>query len=245
MKQKSRPGKATDEQKPDTRTHKQIASSIDKRVKKIAKTVGKPKRMRERIFAFRDTFIGGLALIVAVYGLYIGFTQYRDSGTVYSWFDTGLFAHSVEVTSNEGLVNSRLSGALVVSNAGRTGGTIVALRRNGGNGAMTVCLPTLDESGNLDKNVPVTLGAGPIRLEPGESRLLFTVATDPGQPLRDGSIRESTGDETRTLKAITASGELVGIRKISNPPEEAIAYYGNLPGWFDAMDACNTAVAGD
>lgn len=73
--------------------------------------------------------------------------QFQQSGPVFSWFDEDYYARSM---STDG--TGRQIGAIVLSNTGRTSGSIIAVKRDGDSGKpMTLCMPSFTEDGRYDK----------------------------------------------------------------------------------------------
>jgi hypothetical protein len=172
-----------------------------------------------------------------------GLRQFDQSGPKFSWFDTNIYVPMVSVSSTDGITDTRQASAIVVSNTGRTQDTIVAPRRNGKiDDAMTVCLPAFDSKGDLDRTSPVDIGAGIVGLAPGDSRLAFFFTRGSGSISPDGSMAGAFGDLTQRLDMITASGRIYRSQKIARVPDEITDYYSSLPGYFDAVNACNTAM---
>ena len=90
-----------------------------------------------------------IALGVAVFQISVGNWQFDRSGPRFSWFDTGLVSYTTEATLPDGLSGTGEVQAIVVSNTGRTGDTIVGMGRAGDGDAMVLCTPEFDEDGNL------------------------------------------------------------------------------------------------
>ena len=153
--------------------------------------------------------------------------QFQQSGPVFSWFDEDYYASSM---SSDG--NGRQIGAIVLSNTGRTSGSIIAVKRDGESGnPMTLCMPSFTEDGRYDKTVKPTVGTGLAALEPGNSRLVFYMTGDNGRL-----------DRTNMLRIVTTSGQTIDAARIRNVSKEAMDHYASLEGWFDAVNACEDAM---
>lgn len=153
--------------------------------------------------------------------------QFQQSGPVFSWFDEDYYASSM---SSDG--TGRQIGAIVLSNTGRTSGSIIAVKRDGESGnPMTLCMPSFTEDGRYDKTVKPTVGTGLAALEPGDSRLVFYMTGDNGRL-----------DRTNILRIVTTSGQTIDAARIRNVSKEAMDHYASLEGWFDAVNACEDAM---
>lgn len=127
--------------------------------------------------------------------------QFQQSGPVFSWFDEDYYASSM---SSDG--TGRQIGAIVLSNTGRTSGSIIAVKRDGESGnPMTLCMPSFTEDGRYDKTVKPTVGTGLAALEPGNSRLVFYMTGDNGRL-----------DRTNMLRIVTTSGQTIDAARIRN-----------------------------
>lgn len=58
---------------------------------------------------------------------FVGNWQFDRSGPRFSWFDTGLVSYTTEATLSDGFSGTGEVQAIVVSNTGRTGDTIVGM----------------------------------------------------------------------------------------------------------------------
>lgn len=153
--------------------------------------------------------------------------QFQQSGPVFSWFDEDYYASSM---SSDG--TGRQIGAIVLSNTGRTSGSIIAVKRDGDSGKpMTLCMPSFTEDGRYDKTVKPTVGTGLAALDPGDSRLVFYMTGNGGKL-----------DRTETLRIVTTSGQTFDATRIRNVSKEAMDHYASLEGWFDAVNACEDAM---
>lgn len=153
--------------------------------------------------------------------------QFQQSGPVFSWFDEDYYARSM---STDG--TGRQIGAIVLSNTGRTSGSIIAVKRDGDFGKpMTLCMPSFTEDGRYDKTVKPSVGTGLAALDPGDSRLVFYMTGNGGKL-----------DRTETLRIVTTSGQTLDAARIRNVSKEAMDHYASLEGWFDAVNACENAM---
>ncbi len=75
------------------------------------------------------------------------------------------------------------------------------------------------------------IGTGMMPLQPGDSRIVFVVTGNGGQL-----------DQTTSLEIYTASGRTMTTKPIDNVSSYVQDYYGNLPGMFNAQDACLRAL---
>ena len=196
-------------------------------------------RFAERVIADLAAICTIVALAFTGYQIWSGNLQYRNSGPDYSWFEVA-GAESLSVSS-DGIGAAHSFHGLVVSNTGRTGDTIIGLGRNGGDSATVLCVPDFDGRGELRGKDAVSLGTGLVGLQPGEARLVFYLTTGSGGG--DGSgFSPAASDGTSSVSVLTASGRVYKARRI-DAPREAVDHYSNLPGWFDALDACETGLA--
>lgn len=146
---------------------------------------------------------------------------------MFSWFDEDYYARSM---STDG--TGRQIGAIVLSNTGRTSGSIIAVKRDGDSGKpMTLCMPSFTEDGRYDKTVKPSVGTGLAALDPGDSRLVFYMTGNGGKL-----------DRTETLRIVTTSGQTLDAARIRNVSKEAMDHYASLEGWFDAVNACENAM---
>lgn len=153
--------------------------------------------------------------------------EYQQSGAVFSWFDTDRYARMVDSDGGR-----RQIGAMVISNTGRTESSIIAIRRHGENNRpMTLCMPEFTEDGRLDRGIAPSAGTGLANLPPGGSRLVFFVTAD-GREL----------DRTKSLDMVLASGQTVHADPVRAVAPEAMDHYTGMDGWFDAVDACTSAI---
>ena len=153
--------------------------------------------------------------------------QFQQSGPVFSWFDEDYYARSM---SSDG--TGRQIGAIVLSNTGRTSGSIIAVKRDGDSGKpMMLCMPSFTEDGRYDKTMKPTVGTGLAALDPGDSRLVFYMTGNGGKL-----------DRTETLRIVTTSGQTLDATRIRNVSKEAMDHYSSLEGWFDAVNACENAM---
>lgn len=83
----------------------------------------------ERILSDIAAIATVIALGVAVFQISVGNWQFDRSGPRFSWFDTGLVSYTTEATLPDGLSGTGEVQAIVVSNTGRTGDTIVGMGR--------------------------------------------------------------------------------------------------------------------
>lgn len=98
----------------------------------------------ERILSDIAAIATVIALGVAVFQISVGNWQFDRSGPRFSWFDTGLVSYTTEATLPDGLSGTGEVQAIVVSNAGRTGDTIVGMGRAGDGDAMVLRTPEFD-----------------------------------------------------------------------------------------------------
>lgn len=153
--------------------------------------------------------------------------EYQQSGAVFSWFDTDRYARMVDSDGGR-----RQIGAMVISNTERTESSIIAIRRHGENSRpMTLCMPEFTEDGRLDRGIAPSAGTGLANLPPGGSRLVFFVTAD-GREL----------DRTKSLDMVLASGQTVHADPVRAVAPEAMDHYIGMDGWFDAVDACTSAI---
>lgn len=118
----------------------------------------------ERILSDIASIATVIALGVAVFQISVGNLQFDRSGPRFSWFDTGLVSYTTEATLPDGLSGTGEVQAIVVSNTGRTGDTIVGMGRAGDGDAMVLCTPEFDEDGNLMDRDAVSVGGGTVAL---------------------------------------------------------------------------------
>lgn len=180
----------------------------------------------ERILSDIAAIATVIALGVAVFQISVGNWQFDRSGPRFSWFDTGLVSYTTEATLPDGLSGTGEVQAIVVSNTGRTGDTIVGMGRAGDGDAMVLCTPEFDEDGNLMDRDAVSVGGGTVALQPGDSRLVFAVSVHGPIPV--------TGE----LEVATASGRTYHAERVRYVSRLSVDHYARLPGWFDAQDAC-------
>ena len=124
----------------------------------------------ERILSDIAAIATVIALGVAVFQISVGNWQFDRSEPRFSWFDTGLVSYTTEATLPDGLSGTGEVQAIVVSNTGRTGDTIVGMGRAGDGDAMVLCTPEFDEDGNLMDRDAVSVGGGTVALQPGKAR---------------------------------------------------------------------------
>ena len=167
-----------------------------------------------------------IALGVAVFQISVGNWQFDRSGPRFSWFDTGLVSYTTEATLSDGFSGTGEVQAIVVSNTGRTGDTIVGMGRAGDGDAMVLCTPEFDADGNLMDRDAVSVGGGTVALQPGDSRLVFAVSVHGPIPVTGG------------LEVATASGRTYHAERVRDVSRLSVDHYARLPGWFDAQDAC-------
>lgn len=180
----------------------------------------------ERILSDIAAIATVIALGVAVFQISVGNWQFDRSGPRFSWFDTGLVSYTTEATLPDGLSGTGEVQAIVVSNAGRTGDTIVGMGRAGDGDAMVLRTPEFDEDGNLMDRDAVSVGGGTVALQPGDSRLVFAVSVHGPIPVTGG------------LEVATASGRTYHAERVRYVSRLSVDHYARLPGWFDAQDAC-------
>ena len=98
----------------------------------------------ERILSDIAAIATVIALGVAVFQISVGNWQFDRSGPRFSWFDTGLVSYTTEATLSDGFSGTGEVQAIVVSNTGRTGDTIVGMGRAGDGDAMVLRTPEFD-----------------------------------------------------------------------------------------------------
>lgn len=97
---------------------------------------------------------------------------------------------------------------------------------------MRLCTADFDANGDFDTHTgKVHIGTGMMPLQPGDSRIVFVVTGNGGQL-----------DQTTSLEIYTASGRTMTTKPIDNVSSYVQDYYGNLPGMFNAQDACLRAL---
>ena len=180
----------------------------------------------ERILSDIAAIATVIALGVAVFQISVGNWQFDRSGPRFSWFDTGLVSYTTEATLSDGFSGTGEVQAIVVSNTGRTGDTIVGRGRAGDGDAMVLCTPEFDADGNLMDRDAVSVGGGTVALQPGDSRLVFAVSVHGPIPVTGG------------LEVATASGRTYHAGRVRDVSRLSVDHYARLPGWFDAQDAC-------
>lgn len=171
--------------------------------------------------------------------------QFEQSGPQYSFFytDPGL---NLTVNLNGGglEVGGQTSVGLVVSNTGRTADSVVSLRRNTERKeTLTVCIPEFDQDGDLVDQNPATLDTAMIRLEPGESRLVFlTGQSEDYVHERDGSFRSERFELVDDIMVYGASGIEREAEYKKDVPDQVREYYTTLPGYEQARSICGSLV---
>lgn len=210
----------------------------------------------------RENFIYGLTIassVAAVIGLlFSGYQmkqaadafdeslkQFTQSGPQYSFFYTDINP-GMRLETDGGTINlsGQSSVGLVLSNTGRTADSVVSLRRNTENReTLTVCIPELDEDGNLVDREPATLDAAMIRLEPGESRLVFLTGQREDYAHEEGDSFRGTGFEiVHDIMVYGASGIEREAEYKKDVPEPVMEYYTTLPGYDEAREICGNLV---
>lgn len=193
------------------------------------------------------------ALGIAIWQVCIGNWQFDRSGAQYNWFTIPTLSPVLHATTEDGVTELSMQNMLgiVISNTGRTADSIVSMRRNTANPeTLTVCIPTFDEAGRLDQDQPILLGDGLVRLEPGETRLLFLVGvSEPMKPMQDDddgstTFRGSSFEITESITFFNASGDEQTREYDADVPDAVTDYYQGLAGYDDALDACRTLVDG-
>lgn len=188
--------------------------------------IGRILHWTERALGIAASISTVVALVFAAWQIYIGNWQFDRSGPRFSWFDTGLVSYTTEATLPDGLSGTGEVQAIVVSNTGRTGDTIVGMGRAGDGDAMVLCTPEFDEDGNLMDRDAVSVGGGTVALQPGDSRLVFAVSVHGPIPVTGG------------LEVATTSGRTYHAERVRYVSRLSVDHYARLPGWFDAQDAC-------
>lgn len=188
--------------------------------------IGRILHWTERALGIAASISTVVALAFAAWQIHIGNWQFDRSGPRFSWFDTGLVSYTTEATLSDGLSGTGEVQAIVVSNTGRTGDTIVGMGRAGDGDAMVLCTPEFDADGNLMDRDAVSVGGGTVALQPGDSRLVFAVSVHGPIPVTGG------------LEVATASGRTYHAERIRDVSRLSVDHYARLPGWFDAQDAC-------
>lgn len=108
---------------------------------------------------------------------------------------------------------------------------------------LTVCIPSFDQDGRLEEDRETLLGDGLVRLEPGESRLLFLVSEiEPMQPLEQGedfmSFEGGWFEITEDITFYDASGDKRTVKSTTDVPSEVTDYYEGLSDYDTAMSRC-------
>ena len=168
------------------------------------------------------------AFIIAVVQFTTGNWQFDRSGPQFSWFEPNRYTREI---SSDG--SSHQLGSIVISNTGRTPDTIIAMKRTGAREQpMRLCTADFDANGDFDTHTgKVHIGTGMMPLQPGDSRIVFVVTGNGGQL-----------DQTTSLEIYTASGRTMTTKPIDNVSSYVQDYYGNLPGMFNAQNACLRAL---
>lgn len=174
--------------------------------------------------------------------------QFEQSGPQYSFFYTDINP-GMRFETDGGTIDlsGQSSVGLVLSNTGRTADSVVSLRRNTENReTLTVCIPELDEDGNLVDREPATLDAAMIRLEPGESRLVFLTVQREDYAHEEGDSFRGTGFEiVDDIMVYGASGIEREAEYKKDVPEPVMEYYTTLPGYDEAREICGNLVEAD
>ncbi len=92
--------------------------------------IGRILHWTERALGIAASISTVVALVFAAWQIHIGNWQFDRSGPRFSWFDTGLVSYTTEATLPDGLSGTGEVQAIVVSNTGRTGDTIVGRRQD-------------------------------------------------------------------------------------------------------------------
>ena len=106
--------------------------------------IGRILHWTERALGIAASISTVVALVFAAWQIHIGNWQFDRSGPRFSWFDTGLVSYTTEATLPDGLSGTGEVQAIVVSNTGRTGDTIVGMGRAGDGDAMVLRTPEFD-----------------------------------------------------------------------------------------------------
>ena len=171
--------------------------------------------------------------------------QFEQSGPQYSFFYADITpGGTLDLGGGKLEIGGQTSIGLVMSNTGRTADSVVSLRRNTKRKeTLTVCIPEFDQDGNLVDQNPATLDTAMIRLEPGESRLVFLTGQRENYVYEGGGSFRSEGFElVDDIMVYGASGIEREAEYKKDVPEPVKEYYTTLPGYDEAREICGNLV---
>lgn len=151
----------------------------------------------------------------------------------------------------------QLNGSLIITNTGRTQGTVIEIRATESDydEELIMCVPTIEDGGKINlssdntelpymdgtsysydsqanKEASATIGAKEITLEPGESRLLFLA----GEAHEEGQGTPEAYDGAYDV--YTAGGEKYTLQPVDHGDTYS-THYQNLPGFDTARRMCS------
>lgn len=185
-----------------------------------------------------------IAFVVAVFQFCVGNWQFDQSGPRYEWFTLPHMSPESRIGEGDTGVTIQNAVGIVVSNTGRTGDSLVAIKRQTKTPeTLTVCIPSFDQDGQLEEDRETLLGDGLVRLEPGESRLLFLVSErESMQPLEQGKDFMSFGgggfEITKDITFYDASGDSRTVSSTNDVPSEVTDYYEGLADYDTGRERC-------
>ena len=171
--------------------------------------------------------------------------QFEQSGPQYSFFYADITpGGKLDLGGGKLEIGGQTSIGLVVSNTGRTADSVVSLRRNTKRKeTLTVCIPEFDQDGDLVDQNPATLDTAMIRLEPGESRLVFLTGQSENYVYEGGGSFRSEGFElVDDIMVYGASGIEREAEYKKDVPDQVREYYTTLPGYEQARSICGGLV---
>lgn len=145
-----------------------------------------------------------VALAVSVAALLLSVQQFKESGPVY---------HAT-VGERSGITIA------VITNVGRTGGSILELK-SAGERDLFACNAELSDNGALSLSQGGKVGVSALTLEPGESRPVIIISNDP----------------IANLSGVAASGETISVT-IDNRAKQGYDL-SQLDGYPEAVAACS------
>lgn len=218
-------------------------------------------RWHERHKAGVDSFVTLLTvagLVVAIYQTIQAGQELEESSeqwrqSVEQWDREGadfkLRPVGFQMSLDTKTITSHGAISLLLSNDGRTEGTVISIKEKGEKAHRTVtCIPEEGKEGRLAINRGTTgngiIGGREIELQPGQTQLLFIVKKEDKAPANlMGGNATVTMEYPDTYEVTLASGEKQTVR-ISDIDKEAISYYTALPGYHQTLSECDELANG-
>lgn len=194
------------------------------------------------------SLISVVSVIIALVQMRQAVEQFKAEGAVYriNYVD----APAMELSGEES--GSHIS--YVVTNTGRTQGTILDIDRGLADDRLAVCVPRMDEGGNLvapggdltwGDVVPVN---HQFTLQPGQSQLVFMASAKTVPKLLtdgDGNMAVTMGEPltvTAGLRLHLSDGSAQTVEPDTADPV-AVEHYRNLTGYSLVLDYCERVAA--